>query len=107
MPFYLANGQIIRNELESYLRHLQAKYDYREVRTPLMMNQRLWEQSGHWDHYKDNMYFTQVDDQSFALKPMNCPRHMLILKMPAIPIGIYRFVWQNSGKCTDMNLVVP
>ncbi len=80
MPFYLANGQILRNELESYLRNLQAKYDYREVRTPLMMNQRLWEQSGHWDHYKDNMYFTQVDDQSFALKPMNCPGHMLIFK---------------------------
>ncbi|MGE6600272.1 threonine--tRNA ligase [Lysinibacillus fusiformis] len=80
MPFYLANGQILRNELESYLRNLQAKYDYREVRTPLMMNQRLWEQSGHWDHYKDNMYFTQVDDQSFTLKPMNCPGHMLIFK---------------------------
>ncbi|KOP69744.1 threonine--tRNA ligase [Lysinibacillus sp. FJAT-14745] len=80
MPFYLANGQIIRNELESYLRHVQAKFDYQEVRTPLMMNQRLWEQSGHWDHYKDNMYFTQVDDQSFALKPMNCPGHMLIFK---------------------------
>ncbi|MGE7114579.1 threonine--tRNA ligase [Lysinibacillus sp. NPDC047702] len=80
MPFYLANGQIIRNELESYLRQLQAKFDYHEVRTPLMMNQRLWEQSGHWDHYKDNMYFTHVDDQSFALKPMNCPGHMLIFK---------------------------
>lgn len=80
MPFYLANGQIIRNELESFLRNLQAEYDYKEVRTPLMMNQRLWEQSGHWDHYKENMYFTQVDEQSFALKPMNCPGHMLIFK---------------------------
>lgn len=80
MPFYLANGQIIRNELESYLRNLQAKFDYQEVRTPLMMNQRLWEQSGHWDHYQENMYFTQVDNQSFALKPMNCPGHMLIFK---------------------------
>lgn len=80
MPFYLANGQIIRNELESYLRQLQAKFDYQEVRTPSMMNQRLWEQSGHWDHYKENMYFTHVDDQSFALKPMNCPGHMLIFK---------------------------
>jgi len=80
MPFYLANGQIIRNELESFLRNLQAKYDYKEVKTPLMMNQRLWEQSGHWQHYKDNMYFTQVDQQSFALKPMNCPGHMLIYK---------------------------
>ncbi|EON72705.1 threonine--tRNA ligase [Lysinibacillus sphaericus] len=80
MPFYLANGQIIRNELESFLRNLQTKYDYQEVRTPLMMNQRLWEQSGHWDHYKENMYFTQVDEQSFALKPMNCPGHMLMFK---------------------------
>lgn len=73
MPFYLENGQIIRNELEKFLRELQAKYDYKEVKTPLIMNQRLWEQSGHWDHYKDNMYFTKVDDQDYALKPMNCP----------------------------------
>lgn len=80
MPFYLANGQILRNELESFLRELQARYDYKEVRTPLMMNQRLWEQSGHWHHYKDNMYFSQVDEQKFALKPMNCPGHMLIYK---------------------------
>lgn len=80
MPFYLANGQIIRNELENFLRELQTFYDYKEVRTPLMMNQRLWEQSGHWQHYKENMYFTQVDDQRFALKPMNCPGHMLIYK---------------------------
>jgi len=80
MPFYLANGQIIRNELESFLRQLQTSYDYKEVRTPLMMNQRLWEQSGHWHHYKENMYFTQVDEQTFALKPMNCPGHMLIYK---------------------------
>ncbi|MFJ7666463.1 threonine--tRNA ligase [Lysinibacillus sp. NPDC097195] len=80
MPFYLANGQIVRYELESFLRNLQTTYDYQEVRTPFMMNQRLWEQSGHWDHYKDNMYFTHVDKQSFALKPMNCPGHMLIFK---------------------------
>ncbi|WP_010305603.1 threonine--tRNA ligase [Kurthia senegalensis] len=80
MPFYLANGQIIRNELENFLRHLQMHYDYKEVRTPIMMNQRLWEQSGHWQHYKENMYFTQVDEQKFALKPMNCPGHMLIYK---------------------------
>lgn len=80
MPFYLANGQIIRNELESFLRKLQTYYDYKEVRTPLMMNQRLWKKSGHWQHYKENMYFTQVDDQKFALKPMNCPGHMLIYK---------------------------
>ncbi|MGP7815746.1 threonine--tRNA ligase [Niallia sp. 01092] len=80
MPFYLANGQLIRNELESFLRNLQNSFDYKEVRTPMMMNQRLWERSGHWDHYKDNMYFSDVDDQRFALKPMNCPGHMLIFK---------------------------
>ncbi|MCT2536518.1 threonine--tRNA ligase [Aquibacillus koreensis] len=80
MPFYLANGQIIRNELESFLRGIQHSFDYQEVRTPLMMNQRLWEQSGHWDHYKENMYFSDVDDQRFALKPMNCPGHMLVFK---------------------------
>ncbi|MDM5154914.1 threonine--tRNA ligase [Bacillus sp. DX1.1] len=80
MPFYLPKGQIIRNELESFLRELQQKHDYQEVRTPFMMNQELWEQSGHWDHYKDNMYFSEVDHKSFALKPMNCPGHMLMFK---------------------------
>ncbi len=80
MPFYLPKGQIIRNELEGFLREIQQAYDYQEVRTPLMMNQELWEKSGHWDHYKDNMYFSEVDHKSFALKPMNCPGHMLIFK---------------------------
>lgn len=80
MPFYLPKGQRIRNELEKFSRELQQESDYEEVRTPFMMNQRLWEQSGHWDHYKDNMYFSDVDNQSFALKPMNCPGHMLVYK---------------------------
>ncbi|KXZ21767.1 threonine--tRNA ligase [Bacillus nakamurai] len=80
MPFYLPNGQFIRNTLESFLRNLQDSYHYQEVRTPMMMNQRLWERSGHWDHYKENMYFSDVDHQRFALKPMNCPGHMLMFK---------------------------
>ena len=80
MPFYLVNGMTIRTELESFLRELQRQRDYEEVRTPFMMNSRMWEQSGHWDHYKDNMYFTDVDSASYALKPMNCPGHMLIFK---------------------------
>ncbi|PEP56903.1 MULTISPECIES: threonine--tRNA ligase [Bacillus] len=80
MPFYLPKGQMVRNELESFLREIQQNYDYQEVRTPIMMNQGLWEESGHWDHYKDNMYFSEVDNKSFALKPMNCPGHMLIFK---------------------------
>lgn len=80
MPFYLPKGQIIRNELEQFSRELQGGADYEEVRTPLMMNERMWKQSGHWDHYHENMYFSEVDEQKFALKPMNCPGHMLIFK---------------------------
>ncbi|BBH20576.1 threonine--tRNA ligase [Paenibacillus baekrokdamisoli] len=80
MPFYLPKGMTIRTELEDFARELQRQRDYEEVRTPLMMNNRMWEQSGHWDHYKENMYFTNVDDTKFALKPMNCPGHMLIYK---------------------------
>lgn len=80
MPFYLPKGMTIRTELENFSRELQRQRGYDEVRTPLMMNNRMWEQSGHWDHYKDNMYFTNVDETKFALKPMNCPGHMLIYK---------------------------
>lgn len=80
MPFYLPNGMIIRNLLENLSRDIQQKNGYEEVRTPFIMNQRLWEQSGHWDHYHENMYFTEVDNQTFAVKPMNCPGHMLIYK---------------------------
>ncbi|PGT82775.1 threonine--tRNA ligase [Bacillus sp. AFS040349] len=80
MPFYLRNGQIIRNELERFSRELQNDAYYDEVRTPFMMNQQLWEKSGHWDHYHENMYFSEVDSTKFALKPMNCPGHMLIFK---------------------------
>jgi threonyl-tRNA synthetase len=80
MPFYLPNGTTLRNELEKFARMLQVERDYKEVRTPFIMNQRMWEQSGHWEHYHENMYFTEVDDNKFALKPMNCPGHMLIYK---------------------------
>jgi len=80
MPFYLPKGMVIRTELENFSREEQKRLDYEEVRTPFMMNQRLWEQSGHWDHYHENMYFTEVDGTKFALKPMNCPGHMLIYK---------------------------
>ncbi len=80
MPFYLAKGQIVRNELEKYSRELLQKANYEEVRTPFMMNQQMWEQSGHWDHYHENMYFSEVDQTRFAMKPMNCPGHMLIFK---------------------------
>lgn len=80
MPFYLPNGMVIRSELEKFSRTLQDSAGYKEVNTPIILNQRLWEQSGHWDHYRENMYFTEADGTSFALKPMNCPGHMLIFK---------------------------
>jgi threonyl-tRNA synthetase len=80
MPFYLPHGFTVRNELEQFSRRLQQLAHYTEVRTPFMMNQRLWEQSGHWEHYHENMYFSEVDNTQFALKPMNCPGHMLIYK---------------------------
>ncbi|WP_400164301.1 threonine--tRNA ligase [Brevibacillus sp. TJ4] len=80
MPFYLPNGFIVRNELEQFSRRLQQLAQYTEVRTPFIMNERLWHQSGHWDHYHENMYFSEVDDTKYALKPMNCPGHMLIYK---------------------------
>ncbi|MEW6980455.1 threonine--tRNA ligase [Bacillus pumilus] len=80
MPFYLPKGQIVRNELMAFSREVRGKAQYEEVSTPFMMNQELWEQSGHWDHYHENMYFSEVDHTSFALKPMNCPGHMLMFK---------------------------
>ncbi|MBD2871340.1 threonine--tRNA ligase [Paenibacillus arenilitoris] len=80
MPFYLPSGMTVRTELEGFARELLRQGGYEEVRTPFMMNNRMWEQSGHWDHYKDNMYFSDVDETKYALKPMNCPGHMLIFK---------------------------
>lgn len=80
MPFYLPKGMTLRTELEQFSRGVQLRGGYDEVRSPFMMNRRLWEESGHWDHYKDNMYFSEVDDEAFALKPMNCPGHMLMYK---------------------------
>ncbi|MCY0888076.1 MAG: threonine--tRNA ligase [Alicyclobacillaceae bacterium] len=80
MPFYLPNGLVIRNELESFERALQVEYGYQEVRTPTLMNQRLWVESGHWDHYRENMYVSEADEELYALKPMNCPGHMLIYR---------------------------
>ena len=79
-PFFHPRGMVLRNILENFWkqRHTEAGYD--EVRTPLILNQQLWMQSGHWDHYKDNMYFTKIDDEDYAIKPMNCPGAILIYK---------------------------
>lgn len=80
MPFYLPKGTVIRNELENLSREYFHTYGYEEVRTPMIMNRQMWEQSGHWDHYRDNMYFSELDHHHFAVKPMNCPGHMLLYK---------------------------
>ena len=79
-PFFLPKGMVLRNELESYWRELHRKCGYQEVRTPLILNEELWHRSGHWDNYKDNMYFTRIDEADYAVKPMNCPGGMLVYK---------------------------
>jgi threonyl-tRNA synthetase len=77
-PFFLPKGMVIRNELENFWRKLHQDNGYEEIRTPLILNEELWHTSGHWDHYQDNMYFTKIDDENFAVKPMNCPGAMLV-----------------------------
>lgn len=78
--FFHPRGMIIRNLLEDYWREEHRKRGYQEIKTPIILNKSLWMQSGHWDHYKENMYFTKIDDQDFAVKPMNCPGGVLIYK---------------------------
>ncbi|BCB03586.1 threonine--tRNA ligase [Bacillus sp. KH172YL63] len=80
MPFFLPKGMQLRNELEDFWKREHRKAGYQEVRTPVMMKQHLWEQSGHWDHYHENMYFSEVDNQQYAIKPMSCPGAVLIYK---------------------------
>lgn len=80
IPFFHPNGMIIRNVLIDYWRSVHKRYGYSEIKTPMILNRKLWEQSGHWAHYKENMYFTKVDDEDYAIKPMNCPGGMLVYK---------------------------
>ena len=77
-PFYLPNGMVLRNTLIDYWRQVHKKWDYVEISTPQIMRRTLWETSGHWDHYKDNMYTTVIDGEDFAIKPMNCPGTILV-----------------------------
>ena len=79
-PFFLPKGMVLRNLLEDFWRKIHTENGYVETKTPIMLNQSLWHQSGHWDHYKNNMYTTVIDDVDFALKPMNCPGGMLVYK---------------------------
>ena len=79
-PFFLPKGMVLRNTLIDYWRQVHKRYGYVEISTPMMLNRSLWERSGHWDHYKENMYTTVIDDVDFAIKPMNCPGGMLVYK---------------------------
>lgn len=79
-PFYLPNGMIVRNLLIDYWRELHREAGYQEIMTPIMLNRHLWETSGHWDHYKNNMYLSTIDDETYAIKPMNCPGGVLVYK---------------------------
>lgn len=79
-PFFFPKGMILRNTLEDFWRKEHIAAGYEEVKTPMILNQELWHRSGHWDHYKDNMYTVKIDDQDYAIKPMNCPGGMLIYK---------------------------
>jgi threonyl-tRNA synthetase len=79
-PFFHPKGMILRNILEDYWRKRHVEAGYQEIRTPIILNEALWHQSGHWDHYKENMYFTKIDDEDYAIKPMNCPGGILVYK---------------------------
>jgi threonyl-tRNA synthetase len=79
-PFFHPKGMVIRNLLEEFWREEHLKHGYQEIKTPIILNKSLWIKSGHWDHYKENMYFTKIDEQDFAVKPMNCPGGILVYK---------------------------
>lgn len=79
-PFFHPKGMILRNELESFWREEHRQAGYEEIRTPIILSQELWQRSGHWDHYRENMYFTEIDHRDFAIKPMNCPGGILVYK---------------------------
>ena len=79
-PFFHPKGMVLRNILETFWKKKHTDADYDEIRTPLILNEDLWHQSGHWDHYKENMYFTTIDDSAYAIKPMNCPGSIIVYK---------------------------
>jgi len=96
MPIFLPYGMTVLLELMNLSRNLHKKYGYKEVGTPLIMHEKLWRQSGHWDHYKNNMYFTEKEEVTYAVKPMNCPGHILIYKNKPVsykdlPIRLFEF----------------
>lgn len=79
-PFFLPKGMVLRNILEDYWRKIHKEHGYVEIKTPMILNEELWHRSGHWDHYKENMYTTKIDDTDYGIKPMNCPGGMIVYK---------------------------
>ncbi|HZW49265.1 MAG TPA: threonine--tRNA ligase [Bacillota bacterium] len=94
-PFFLPKGMVLRNLLIDFWRDVHHKAGYQEISTPIILNESLWHQSGHWDHYKENMYFTTIDEQTYAIKPMNCPGGILAFKRKAYS---YRDLPQRLGE---------
>ncbi len=94
-PFFMPKGMVLRNLLEDYWREEHKKRGYQEIKTPIILNEELWHRSGHWDHYKDNMYFTKIDEGDYAIKPMNCPGGMLAYKRK---LHSYRDLPQRMGE---------
>ena len=96
-PFFHPKGMVVINELLKYWREEHEKEGYSEVRTPIILSKNLWERSGHWEHYKENMYFTKIDDRDFAIKPMNCPGSILIYKERAHSYRELPLRWAEIG----------
>lgn len=96
-PFFHEKGMIIRNKLEEYWRQEHIKAGYGEIKTPMILNEALWHQSGHWDHYKENMYFTEIDEADYAIKPMNCPGSILIYKNGMYSYRDFPMRWAELG----------
>ena len=96
-PFFHPKGMILRNRLESFWREEHEKRGYDEIKTPIILNEELWHQSGHWDHYKENMYFTKIDDEDYAIKPMNCPGSILTYKSYMFSYRDLPLRWAEMG----------
>ena len=106
-PFFLPKGMVLKNTLIDYWRQVHKKYGYVEISTPIILNRALWERSGHWDHYKNNMYTTVIDEEDYAVKPMNCPGGMMVYASEPhsyreLPCGWGSWVWS-----TAMNFPAP
>ena len=96
-PFFHAKGMVLRNNLEGFWREEHQKRGYDEIKTPIILNEDLWHQSGHWDHYKENMYFTEIDDEDYAIKPMNCPGSILTYKSHMFSYRDLPIRWAEMG----------